>query len=232
MLIFAQVDPIETLTEAIGKNYPALTSITGSPFDGADLTDQGDGQWSINVGSVAGNWKFWLKNADGDVIGFGYASSDYVDGSGNATLTDYAPWLSIPILDPAAGGGFEAGTLEISQGDSYDDVANAKKIWAVSKDYRTWVGTFTIRHRVTNALLVSVVATATAANQVEVELDTSDTAFASFGADSEYGPHPYDIQFAKSGSKERPLFGRAIVYRFTPGDPPGAVIDSLDGGSP
>lgn len=120
MYVYFQVDPIDTPDNVIVKDYPALTAVTGSPFSGASLTDLSNGLWKVNVGAITGNWYLWINNDEVDptirVIGYGYASSDYVDVNGDAALADPAPWLASA---PAQVGGTPIGssTIEFYTGD-------------------------------------------------------------------------------------------------------------------
>ena len=98
MYIYLQVDPDETLASATVKNYPALTSVTGSPFSGGSLSHLGSGLWRINIGSITGYWIVHGLNSVSELLAWGYASDTYVDSSGNATTYDFPPWLSSAIV--------------------------------------------------------------------------------------------------------------------------------------
>ena len=83
----------------------------------------------------------------------------------------------------------------IVRGDSYDGTANAKLAWTTTKSYTTgWTGTFTVRHRITDAVLLTKEVEVTSSVLLNVTLTASDTAFALLVTNEEFGPHPYDIE--------------------------------------
>lgn len=97
MLVYVQVDPIDTLTSVTMNNHPANTAVTGSPFTGGALSHLGNGLWTVNVGSITGNWRWWGYNASVQMLAYGYSSSSFnLDTNGNTHSTDYAPWLDPP----------------------------------------------------------------------------------------------------------------------------------------
>lgn len=104
--------------------------------------------------------------------------------------------------------------IYLVRGDSYDGTANARLDFTVTKDFQTgWTGVFTIRHRTTDAVLLSATAAATSSTSVLVTLDTDDTAFALLVSDDEFGPHPYDIQMVNSSSEITPVSGVAVIRK-------------------
>lgn len=220
MNIILPVQTEETLVSVVVEDYPAGTAISGSPFSGGSLTNMGNGLWSVAIGSVTGNWYVVGFNADGNPDGqliYGYASSDYVDGNGDAVLFDFPPWQQTSLLSSTSPAGFAGGTIEIKQGDSYDGTANDKKSWTVTKDFTGWTGKFRIRHRITNTLLIEATATAINATTVEVGLSVTDTEFFGLLVDAkEFGPHPYDIEFTSGSNRETCTRGIAVIYRLTP----------------
>lgn len=116
----------------------------------------------------------------------------------------------------APGGGVNAsgvGIKYITRGDSYDGVGNPALTWPVARDFTDgWTGTMTIRHRVTRAVLMSVVVTAAASDMLSASLSTDDTAFPLLVSASEFGPHPYDVQMVKGTSQATPVpKGVAII---------------------
>lgn len=95
-------------------------------------------------------------------------------------------------------------TLTIVRGDSFSQGV------PVDTDYTGYTASFTIRHRVTNAVLVTTSATVTSSTLVTVSLTTSQTAFALLVDPTEFGPHPYDLQFV-SGAITQTRKGVAII---------------------
>lgn len=84
---------------------------------------------------------------------------------------------------------------------------------AVATDYTGYTATFTIRHRVTNAVLCQVSSVdVTSSTVLTVSLSTADTAFALLVDPSEFGPHPFDIQLV-SGQTTRTEEGVAVIVR-------------------
>jgi hypothetical protein len=100
--------------------------------------------------------------------------------------------------------------ISITRGDSYS--GSTKLTRAVTTDYTGYTATFTIRHRVTNAVLLTKAATVDSSTQLSVALTTTDTAFALLVDATEFGPHPYDFRLV-SGSIEKTEPGIAIVKR-------------------
>jgi hypothetical protein len=100
--------------------------------------------------------------------------------------------------------------ISITRGDSYS--GSTKITRTVTTDYTGYTATFTIRHRVTNAVLLTKAATVDSSTQLSVSLTTTDTAFALLVDATEFGPHPYDFRLV-SGSIEKTEPGIAIVKR-------------------
>jgi hypothetical protein len=100
--------------------------------------------------------------------------------------------------------------ITITRGDSYS--GSTKITRAVTTDYTGYTATFTIRHRVTNAVLVTKAATVESSVQLSVALTTTDTAFALLVDATEFGPHPYDFRLV-SGAIEKTEPGIAIIKR-------------------
>jgi hypothetical protein len=100
--------------------------------------------------------------------------------------------------------------IAITRGDSYS--GSTKITRAVTTDYTGYTATFTIRHRVTNAVLLTKAATVDSSTQLSVSLTTTDTAFTLLVDATEFGPHPYDFRLA-SGSIEKTEPGIAIIKR-------------------
>jgi hypothetical protein len=82
----------------------------------------------------------------------------------------------------------------------------------VTTDYTGYAATFTIRHRVTDAVLLSVAGAVDSSTQLSVSLSTANTAFALLVDPTEFGPHPYDFRLV-SGSIEKTESGIAIIRR-------------------
>jgi hypothetical protein len=100
--------------------------------------------------------------------------------------------------------------IAITRGDSYS--GSTKLTRAVTTDYTGYTATFTIRHRITNAVLLTKSATVDSSTQLSVALTTTDTAFALLVDATEFGPHPYDFRLV-SGSIEKTEPGIAIIKR-------------------
>jgi hypothetical protein len=100
--------------------------------------------------------------------------------------------------------------LAIVRGDSY--TGTSKLTRAVTTDYTGYTATFTIRHRVTDAVLLSVAGAVDSSTQLSVSLSTTNTAFALLVDPTEFGPHPYDFRLV-SGSIEKTESGIAIIKR-------------------
>lgn len=96
--------------------------------------------------------------------------------------------------------------LTVIRDATYDDVAHDILSWTVTKDFTTispvWVGVLTIRHRTTDAQLLSATVTAASATELKCTLLAADTAFALLVDDDEFGNHRYDIQMTRGVSNE------------------------------
>lgn len=101
-------------------------------------------------------------------------------------------------------------TLYITRGDSYSG-ATALTV-AVTTNYTGYTPTFTIRHRVTDAVLCTATPVVTSSTVLTITLTTTNTAFADLLSDDEFGPHPWDIQLV-SGSVQKTESGIAIVSK-------------------
>ena len=97
-------------------------------------------------------------------------------------------------------------TLRIVRGDSFAGSVT------VTTDYSGYTATFTIRHRVTDVVLVSASATIDSSTSIGVALTTTETAFALLTLADEFGPHPFDVQLV-SGSTQNTERGIAIITR-------------------
>ena len=101
----------------------------------------------------------------------------------------------------------------IRRNDSYDGTANALYSFTVDKNYTGWTGTFTIRHRVTNASLLSKSVTVASSTLLTCSLSSSDTAFALLATDAEFGPHPFDVEMTNGGSEQTAQSGVVVVTK-------------------
>jgi hypothetical protein len=99
----------------------------------------------------------------------------------------------------------------VVQGNSYDGVANAKLTWAVTKDFTIgWTATLTVRHRLSNVVLLTKAITVADATTIEALLTASDTAFAALSSPQDYGPHPYVIDMT-SGVAVQSLMSDGVL---------------------
>lgn len=100
--------------------------------------------------------------------------------------------------------------MVIIRGDSYSGAT--RKTHAVTTNYTGYTATFTIRHRVTDAVLLTCAGTVDSSAQLSVTLTTTDTAFSLLVDPTEFGPHPYDFRLV-SGAIEKTESGIAIIRR-------------------
>lgn len=103
--------------------------------------------------------------------------------------------------------------INITRNDSYDAVANDKLAFTVSKDYTGWSGSFTIRHRLSNAQLCQASVTVASSSLLQVTLAVADTAFTALTELEDFGPHPFDIEMTSGSSKQTAVTGIANIYR-------------------
>jgi hypothetical protein len=144
--------------------------------------------------------------------GLSPADTDAVDGSLNESVVPQlvAGLTGNALLPPIQP---EKQTVFIYQGDTYDGTARPPLTWQVDKDLQTWSGKMTIRHRVTDLVLLQANATATNATQISVTLSASDTAFTDLVDPKEFGPHPFDVEFTLSNSVLTPVDGVAVITK-------------------
>lgn len=95
-------------------------------------------------------------------------------------------------------------TLTVNRGDSFVGTH------PVTTNYTGYTATFTVRHRVTDAVLCTASAAVTSSTLLTVTLATTDTAFALLVSADEFGPHPYDIQLV-SGSTQKTERGIMVI---------------------
>lgn len=153
------------------------------------------------------------------------ALRDRGDSGAWAGAAGTSPWSSI-LTDYTTPGTFGARFQEatrytntsaniryVVRGDSYDGTANAALSWAVTKDFSGFTGTMTIRHRITDAVLLSASVTVQSATELQVSLTTSDTAFALLTTDADFGPHPYDLEMVSGSSEQSAVRGVVVVSK-------------------
>jgi hypothetical protein len=102
--------------------------------------------------------------------------------------------------------------IDIIRGDTYNDIRKPKLRFTVSKNYAGCTITLTIRHRVTDEILLTKTGAVDSATILSVELTGTDTAFSTLPLD-EYGLHVFDLQ-ATDGSNNREtiiLGGSAVL---------------------
>lgn len=83
----------------------------------------------------------------------------------------------------------------------------------VTFNFTGYTGLFTIRHRVTNAVLLQAAATVTSDVLLSVSLSSTDTAFDDLVSLTEFGPHPFDIQMTSGSTVKTPVTGIAVIRR-------------------
>ena len=203
-------------TKAITVSQP----FTSAPADGDEFLILATHEHSLS--EIADS--VWDESQSGHTtIGtFGY----YVDARVSQAATGASsPWDSL-LSDYATPGTFgarfqeaarytntDANIIYVTRGDSYDGTANAQLSFAVTKDYSGWTGTITVRHRVTDAVLLTASVTVESATELRVSLSTSDTAFALLTTDADFGPHPYDIEMVSGASEQSAVQGVMVVRK-------------------
>jgi hypothetical protein len=83
----------------------------------------------------------------------------------------------------------------------------------ITTDFAGYTGLFTIRHQVTNAVLLQAAATVTSDVLLSVSLSSTDTAFDDLVSLTEFGPHPFDIQMTSGTTIKTPVTGIAVIRR-------------------
>jgi hypothetical protein len=182
---------IYTATLASQNRYLVFVQSGGSPA----ATDAVDGSFDADL----------LLSLTEDVGGLRFTAKALEQGP--VTPTQFPPPAFIPPAQP------NKQTIFLYQGDTYDGTARPVLEWEVDKDFQSWSGTMTIRHRVTNAVLLEATATAANATRITVTLDADDTAFADLVDPKEFGPHPFDVQFTSGNSVLTPVDGVAVITR-------------------
>jgi hypothetical protein len=159
--------------------------------------------------ALADTYGFALKNLQSlleNVSGWRFTAKALEVGVQNAvgSLTGAA---IIPPVVP------EKQTVFLYQGDTYDGIARPLLTWEIDKDLQGWSGKITIRHRVTDLVLLEANATAPSPTQIVVTLTAVDTAFTDLVDPKEFGPHPFDIEFTLGSSVLTPVDGVAVITR-------------------
>jgi hypothetical protein len=199
------------------ESYDTNTDVAVVDQAWCDVPQNGDDYTIFNlrtplIGRIAtavtGTFGWVLANLQSmieDVSGWRFTSKALEQGP--VTPTQFPPPAFIPPAQP------NKQTIFLYQGDTYDGTARPVLEWEVDKDFQSWSGTMTIRHRVTNAVLLEATATAANATRITVTLDADDTAFADLVDPKEFGPHPFDVQFTSGNSVLTPVDGVAVITR-------------------
>ena len=220
--------------KAYGSESGNLVSILGTPITEATagnlagnlsvFFDNHDAATTKTVDDVGGGTASDIR----DAIGMAAADLDtqldaILAGSGGAgTMT----WDEL-LADHQGAGTFGAifqarqyyapsgSTIRyVTRGDSYDGTANAKLSWPVAVDYTTgWTGTLTVRHRTTNAVLLTKAVVVASAVLLECTLTVTDSAFALLTDDDEFGSHPYDVQLDDGTSQITVVTNGVMIIR-------------------
>lgn len=104
--------------------------------------------------------------------------------------------------------------IYLQQGDSYDDLGNAKLQWTVTKDYTVgWSGNITIKHRVTGVTIMQKAIEIADATTLKATLSASDTAFATLTTDEDFGVHPYEVQLTNASVVDTVITGVAELRK-------------------
>lgn len=214
-----QARHIETYVGAT-KSITVSQPFTSAPADGDEFLILATHEHSLD--EIADS--VWDEAQSGHTTGgtFGY----YVDARISQVASGgSSPWDSL-LSDYATPGTFgarfqeaarytntDANIIYVTRGDSYDGTANAQLSFAVTKDYSGWTGTMTVRHRVTDAVLLTASVTVESATELRVSLSTSDTAFALLTTDADFGPHPYDIEMVSGASEQSAIQGVMVIRK-------------------
>lgn len=144
-----------------------------------------------------------VTNHDRQTVAGSSTSSAVSISEGDVPFGLDGPVVSIPAaIDDATLVVGAKQVMRIRRNDSYDGTANAKKTFTVAKDYSGWTGTLTVRHRVTDDVLLSKAVTVASATALECSLSSSDTAFTALTSTEDFSPHPFDIEMVNGSSKQ------------------------------
>jgi hypothetical protein len=119
----------------------------------------------------------------------------------------YGEYLATQATDTAG-----KQRIDIVRNDAYDGIANPVKTFTVTKDFTGWTGVLTIRHRVTNTVLLSVSVVVASVGSLTATMTSTDTAFTLLTSSEDFGPHPFDIQMINGTSKQT-INGIAVIIR-------------------
>ena len=159
-------------------------AITGSNHIAADIHELQPNV--INASHIA------TDAIDADALA---ASAVSEISTGLLTLLGGTP---VTVNAPVSGGNYR---IDIIRGDTYNDIRKPKLRFTVAKNYTGCTITLTIRHRTSDAILLTKTGTVDSATLLSVELTGTDTAFSTLSLD-EYGLHVFDLQ-ATDGSSNR-----------------------------
>jgi len=185
----------------------------------AKLLDITDGSVEYTAASATLTGGLWYACSFIGVTQGTYAFCLYDGGTERAGMLvtiDAASgvWGDLTLIPETSGAAGDAAstqsgtTVYIYQGDSYDGTARSKLTWSVTRDFRSgWTGTITVRHRVTAAVLMTATVSGLTATSIECSLSSTNTAFPLLVDDTEFGPHPYDVEFVSGSSKLTPVNG-------------------------
>lgn len=151
---------------------------------------------------------------DGDtIVQPGYPSNG--GGSGSDPLEN-----AVPGSYAAGTAGYKLGMIGANASSVYAPASivtqaiyqtkTATLTFTTSEDFTGYTATLSIRHRVTDASLLSKAITVTNSTTLTASLTATDTAFTTLVSAEEFGPHPYEISLV-SGSTEKAL-PRGIVF--------------------
>lgn len=102
-----------------------------------------------------------------------------------------------------------ATILNLTRNDTYASI-----VFTVATDYTSYSsGQLTIKHRTTDAELMQVAVTIASSTTITVALTAANTAFALLVSDSEFGPHPFDIEVIKTGVVTTAVSGIAVIRK-------------------
>lgn len=120
-----------------------------------------------------------------------------IDADTNTIISSLSG-AAVTVNAPVSGGNYR---IDIIRGDTYNDIRKPKLRFTVAKNYTGCTITLTIRHRTSDAVLLTKTGTVDSATLLSVELTGTDTAFSTLPLD-EYGLHVFDLQ-ATDGSSNR-----------------------------
>lgn len=189
--VVATADSVTEATNRKGRYVAAFTDVTAGDYLMVYyLSGSGAGSENYTLTATTATFQPW---SEGEPV----ASADLaaIKAKTDLITSQTANQLSLPST-----------TLHIIRNDSYSGTVT------VTTDYTGYTGTLTIRHRLTAAELCSKAITVTSSTVLTIALATTDTAFSDLVDDTEFGPHPYDIELV-SGSTTKTERGVAIIYK-------------------